>query len=149
MSTVGQAARSRVTRSPIGRWAAPVVVGVVLIWSVIEFGGLLMKHTTGAELYGVLVAFLAVVAGAVSLWLLFARRRHTITTVAVLVLWAVIALGGVAGVVAHVVGPDPAHGPVDPRPRPIGAPLVFTLLGAAGGAALFYGYQRNASAEVS
>jgi hypothetical protein len=31
------------------------------------------------------------------------------------------------------------HGPVDLRPRPIAAPLIFTLLGLAGGAALFFG----------
>ena len=42
--------------------------------------------------------------------------------------------------------PDPAHGPVDPRPRPAGAPLIFTLLGVVGGGALFYG-QRHISAE--
>jgi hypothetical protein len=143
MSTLGQTAGTSATRGRIGRWAPAVVAGVVLIWSTIELAGLLMKHTTGAEVYGVLVAFLAVVAGAVSLWLLVARRRHTVTTFGVLVLWAVIALGGFAGMFAHIVGPDPSHGPVDPRPRPIAAPLVFTLLGAAGGAALLYGYRQN------
>jgi hypothetical protein len=33
----------------------------------------------------------------------------------------------------------PEYGPVDPRPRPIAAPLVFTLLGIVGGTALFLG----------
>jgi hypothetical protein len=59
--------------------------------------------------------------------------------VAVLVVWAVVALGGIAGTVAHVVGPPIGEGPVDARPRPIPAPLVFTLLGLVGGAALLLG----------
>ena len=43
-----------------------------------------------------------------------------------------------------VTGVAPEYGPVDPRPRPIAAPLVFTLLGLVGGAALFVG-QRAAT----
>jgi hypothetical protein len=57
----------------------------------------------------------------------------------VIVLWALISLGGVAGTIAHAVGPVPGHGPIDPRPRPVFAPLVFTLLGTVGGTALFLG----------
>jgi hypothetical protein len=59
--------------------------------------------------------------------------------VAVLVLWAVVALGGLAGMIAHIVGPVPGHGPMDLRPRPIPAPLVFTLLGCVGALALSRG----------
>ena len=147
MSTIGQTTGAHTTRELIDRWVPLAVTGIVAIWALVELGGLLLaNHTTGAELYGLLVAVLAVVAGVASVWLLSARRRHTITTAAVLLLWGLIALGGIAGAVAHVVGPDPAHGPVDTRPRPVGAPLVFTLFGIAGGAALFYG-QRHTPAE--
>ena len=143
MSAIGQATGTRSTRALIDRWLPLAVVAVVAIWSVVELGGLLfVNHTTGAELYGPLVAVLAVAAGVASVWLLWTRRRHTFATVALLVLWTVVALGGIAGVVAHVVGPDPAHGPVDTRPRPTTAPLVFTVLGVAGGLAVIYGQRR-------
>jgi hypothetical protein len=62
-----------------------------------------------------------------------------VATVVVLSLFAVVALGGIAGTIAHVVGPVAGHGPVDLRPRPMVAPLVFTLLGAAGATALVRG----------
>jgi hypothetical protein len=54
-----------------------------------------------------------------------------------------VVLGGVIGTYYHIVGVAPEYGPVDPRPRPIAAPLVFTLLGIVGGSALLLG-QRSA-----
>jgi hypothetical protein len=60
-------------------------------------------------------------------------------TVALLVLWAVIAVAGLGGTIAHIVGPVAGHGPIDLRPRPISAPLVFTLLAFVGGIALLSG----------
>jgi hypothetical protein len=119
------------------------VTVVVFAWSAVELVSLLSRHTTGAQLYGVLVAALAVIAGAASVYLAASTRRQVWATWAVVALWAFIALGGLAGVVAHVVGPVPGHGPVDTRPRPIPAPLIFTALGAVGSVAVYRG-QRGA-----
>jgi hypothetical protein len=66
-------------------------------------------------------------------------------------LWATVAVWSLgrgrarrlAGTVAHIVGPVPGHGPIDLRPRPILAPLIFTLFGLAGGAALWFGQRRG------
>lgn len=126
------------------RRIALIVAFVVLAWSTLELIGLVSRHTTGPELYGVLVAVLAVGASILSLLLLAADRRRPTASAAVIALWAVIALGGVAGSVAHIVGPGEGHGVVDPRPRPPEAPLVFTTLGLVGGAAVFYGRARTA-----
>jgi hypothetical protein len=121
------------------RRAALAVSVVVLIWSFLEVVSLATRHTAGPELYGVLVAVLATGAGVANVVLLRSPRARALVIVAVLVVWAVVALGGIAGTVAHVVGPPISEGPVDPRPRPVPAPLVFTLLGLAGGAALLLG----------
>jgi hypothetical protein len=124
-----------------------VVTALVLAFSVVEVISLGVRHTTGPEVYGVLVAVLAAGAGIASLALLRADRPHALITVGVVVLWAVIALAGLAGVVAHLVGPGVGHGPVDLRPRPFAAPLVFTLIGLVGGAALYVGQRaRNRQA---
>jgi 4-amino-4-deoxy-L-arabinose transferase-like glycosyltransferase len=141
-STASDEARDRTRRR-----VSLVVTVVVLGWSSLELINLGLTHTTGAELYGVAVAAVAVGAGALSLALLASTRRRVLASAAVLVLWAVIALGGAAGTVAHIVGPVPGDGPVDARPRPIAAPLVFTALGLLGGAALFYG-QRAGTRHV-
>jgi 4-amino-4-deoxy-L-arabinose transferase-like glycosyltransferase len=117
---------------------------VVLAWSVSEFGNLAVNHNTGAELYGLLTAALSVAAGVANVALLRSPRLQVLVSAAVLLLWAVVALGGLAGMIAHIVGPVPGHGPIDLRPRPIAAPLVFTLLGSVGALALFRG-QRSRS----
>jgi hypothetical protein len=125
------------------RWE--IVTGVVLAWSLTETASLAVVHTTGPELYAVLVAAVSAGAAGANLALLRSDRLNRIpavaavATVAVLSLWTIVALGGVAGTIAHVIGPVAGHGPVDLRPRPIAAPLVFTLLGAAGAAALVLG----------
>ena len=113
--------------------------GVVLGWSIYYTVTLAVIHHTGPELYGLLTAVLATVAGSSNLALLRSPRVRVIATGAVLVLWAIVALGGIAGTIAHIVGPVPGHGPIDLRPRPIAAPLVFTLLGSVGAAALAFG----------
>ena len=122
----------------IRRAALLVSVGV-LGWSLVELVSLGLKHTTGAELYGVLVAVLASGAAAANLALLRSPRAQVLVVLAVLAIWGVVAIGGMAGTVAHIVGPPIGEGPVDPRPRPIASPLVFTLLGLIGGAALLVG----------
>jgi 4-amino-4-deoxy-L-arabinose transferase-like glycosyltransferase len=117
---------------------------IVLAWSVSELGSLAVNHNTGPELYGVLTAALSVAAGVANVVLLRSPRKRIVMTAAVLVLWAVVAVGGFAGMIAHIVGPVPGHGPMDLRPRPIAAPLLFTLLGSVGALALFRG-QRSRS----
>ncbi len=159
MSTVTQAGRSSIddpTTDGIGstrprartrRRVAQVVTGLVLVWSIVELVDLASIHTTGPELYGVLVAGLSVGAAVLSGLLLRSDERRLWYVLPLVGLWAIVALGGIAGSVAHIVGPVAGHGPVDPRPRPIAAPLVFTLLGIVGGAALWFG-QRAATART-
>lgn len=111
----------------------------VLGWSVKYFVALAVTHHTGPEIYGVFVAALSAGAAAANLALLRSPRMQIVATAALLLVWAVIAVGGVGGTLAHIVGPVPGHGPVDLRPRPITAPLVFTLLGFVGALALVLG----------
>ena len=138
MSTIthagGDALRARARRAVLF-----VTTAVVLALSVAEFVNLSGRHTVGPETYGLLVAGLAAAAGILSLALTLSSQRRRIATVAVLVLWAIVALGGLAGTYYHLVGVAPEYGPVDPRPRPPLAPLMFTVLGAVGGAALVLG----------
>jgi hypothetical protein len=136
MSTLMQASEVSI-RARTRRLTLFVTTGLVLALSVAEFINLSGRHTVGAESYGLLVAGVAVAAGTLSLGLVLSPQRRAIATAAVLVLWAIVALGGIAGTYYHIVGVAPEYGPVDPRPRPAAAPLVFTLLGTVGGAALF------------
>jgi hypothetical protein len=122
---------------------------VVLGWSIKDTVTLAAVHHSGAELYGVLTAAISTGAAIANLALLRSPRVRLIATAAVLLLWTVVALGGVAGTIAHVVGPVPGHGPVDLRPRPIAAPLVFTLLGTVGAAALALGQRARMRAAAT
>jgi Na+/H+ antiporter NhaA len=118
----------------------PLIMSIVVLgWSIKYTVSLGLDHTTGPEVYGVLTAALSTGAALATLALLRSSRMSTIVVGAVLVLWAVVALGGVAGTIAHVVGPVAGHGPVDLRPRPIPAPLIFTVLGVVGSTALVLG----------
>jgi hypothetical protein len=126
-------------RARAGRLASFVTTALVLALSVAEFINLSGRHTVGAESYGVLVAGVAVAADIFSVALVLSPRRRLTATAAVLVLWAIVVLGGVAGTYYHIVGVAPEYGPVDPRPRPTAAPLVFTLLGIVGATALVVG----------
>ena len=122
-------------RGPPVRLMSTVALG----WSIYYTVTLAVIHNSGPELYGLLTAVLATVAASSNLALLRSPRVRVIVTGAVIVLWVVVALGGIAGTIAHLVGPVPGHGPIDLRPRPIAAPLVFTLLGSVGAAALAFG----------
>ena len=126
-------------RARAGRFALFVTSALVLALSVAEFINLSSRHMVGAEAYGLLVAGVAVAAGIFSLGLVLSTQGRVIATAAVLVLWAIVVLGGVAGTYYHIVGIAPEYGPVDPRPRPVAAPLVFTLIGSVGGTALLLG----------
>ena len=142
MSTLTQQSDVSV-RGRAGRFALLVTITLVLALSVAEFINLSGRHMVGAESYGLVVAGVAVAGGILSLGLVLSPRP-VIATAVVLVLWAIVTLGGVAGTYFPIVGVAPEYGPVDPRPRPIAAPLVFTLLGLVGGAALLLG-QRAAT----
>src|SRR5512134_1074771 len=85
---------------------------VTLAWSIKYAATLAVSHNTGPELYGVLTAALATGAAASNLALLRSPRVRVIATGAVLVVWAVVALGGIAGTMAHIVGPVAGHGPI-------------------------------------
>ena len=126
-------------------WISLVVTGLVTAYAVVEAISLLTRHTTGPEIYGVAVAIVAAGTGVLSLSLVASPRRRILASLAVLALWVVIALGGIAGTYAHIVGAPAGEGPVDPRPRPVSAPLIFTALGVVGGAALFYGQHLSAT----
>ena len=78
------------------------------------------------ESYGMLIVGVAAAAGILSLGLVVSPQRRVIATAGavVLVLRAIVALGGVAGTYYHIVGVAPEYGPVDPRPRPIAALLA-------------------------
>ena len=138
--------RSTRPRGRTRRRALMIVTVVVLGWSIVELANLTFTHTTGPELYGVLVAALSVGAAVLSVLLLRTDERRLWYVLPLVGLWALVALGGIAGSVAHIVGPVASHGPVDPRPRPVAAPLIFTLLGLLGGAALWLG-QRAGTAQ--
>jgi hypothetical protein len=138
MSTLTQASEVSI-RARTRRFALFVTTALVLALSVAEFINLSGRHTLGAESYGLLVAGVAVAAGIFSLGLVLSSQRRVIASAAVLVLWAIVALGGLAGTYYHIAGVAPEYGPVDPRPRPMAAPLIFTALGLVGGAVLFYG----------
>ncbi len=129
------------------RWLVMSVMA--LGWSIYYTVALAVVHNTGPELYGVLTAAISTGAGIANLVLLRSPRVRVIATAAVVVLWTVVAFGGVAGTIAHIVGPVPGHGAIDPRPRPIAAPLVFTLLGAVGAAALALGQRARMRAATS
>jgi len=125
--------------------AALIASAALLLWAALELVNLVQRHTTGPEIYGLMVAALAVVAAAGNLWLLGSTARSGWYAIALAVAWAVIALGGLAGVVAHIVGPGGGHGPVDVQPRPVSAPLIFTAMGASGLLALWLGRRAPAN----
>jgi hypothetical protein len=121
----------------------------LLAWSVVEVVGLAGRHTTGPQLYGVLVAGLAVVAASLALFGVRSTSRQAWFAIAVAVVWVIVAIGGVAGVVAHVVGPLPGEGPVDSRPRPALAPLAFTAMGVVGELVLWIWWRRPVRASAA
>lgn len=128
----------------------PVLMSMaVLGWSLKYLVSLGLTHTAGPEIYGVLTAALAAGAAGSNLVILRSSRPQLLLAAVLVGLWALIALAGLAGTIAHIVGPVAGHGPVDLRPRPIVAPLVFTLLGSVGAAALVLGQRARARLAAS
>ena len=144
-----QAESIRTVRRTVTAGRFQVASGVVLAWSIYYTVTLAVIHNIGAELYGVLTAALATTAAVGNLTLLRSPRVRVVATGAVLVLWAVVVVGGLAGTIAHIVGPVTGHGSIDLRPRPIAAPLVFTLLGSVGAAALALGQRARMRAAAT
>lgn len=130
------------------RWL--LVSAAILVYGLVETASLAIVHHTGPEIQGVAVAATTALAGLLNVALLRldlrSPRALAIASVALLVLWVVVAVGGVAGFLAHLVGPAGDPGFFDPRPRPIAAPLVFTLVGIAGAAALVLGQRAHSRA---
>ncbi len=131
----------------VRRFAALVVTVLVLGFCATYLIRLAPTHTVGAEIYGVLVAGVATATALASLAILATGQRSSLATALVLGLWLVIAVAGVAGVAAHVIGPVAGHGPVDDRARPVAAPLIFTVLGVIGAVALYVGRARRGAAR--
>ena len=76
----------------------PLIMSVVVLsWSISEFANLAVRHNTGPELYGVLTAALSTAAAAANIVLLRSSRLQIVVTAAVMLLWAVVAFGGIAG----------------------------------------------------
>ena len=127
------------------RWL--LVSAAVLLYGLVETVSLAIVHHDGPEIEGVVVAATTALAGLLNVALLRldlrSPRALAVATVALLVLWMVVAVGGIAGFVAHLVGPSSEPGFFDPRPRPIAAPLVFTLVGFVGAAAIVLGQRRR------
>jgi len=135
---------SAVARAHTRRRAATIGALAVVAWSIIELVSLAWRHTVGPELYGVLVAAVAVGAAVLGLVALRSSRRRGRLAILALVVWAVVAIGGIGGVAAHMIGPS-GHGPADPRPRPPLAPLAFTAMGVAGALTVVLGYRGSAT----
>jgi hypothetical protein len=93
---------------------------------------LLVDHTAGGELEGVIVAAIATATGLLALW---SVRRGGARRRLVIVLWLVVAAGGGIGYADHQAQPHPGRPVLDDRPRPPLAPLVFTVIGLAGAVA--------------
>ena len=125
----------------------------VLGWSTKYFVSMALTHTTGPEVYGVLTAAIAVAAGIGNLVLIRSSRVRRspllalAVTAALIAVWVLVAFAGLGGTIAHVVG-SMGHGPVDPRPRPVPAPLIFTVLGTVGALAVVLAHRMRRRAAA-
>jgi len=92
------------------------------------------RHTTGGEIDGVIVAGLGVLTGILSLAFLGGTGRSRGALGILVVLWLAVAIGGLSGYHDHSLAVTAAS--ADLRARPSFAPLLFSVLGLIGGAAL-------------
>jgi len=114
----------------VRRWTPVVVTALAFIYSAVEVISLAVRHNDGPRISAVIVAALATLAGALSVWLTVSNKRRTLFAAAGVILWTIVAIGGVAGTFAHISNSVPGTF--------VAAPLMFTLIGVVGGAALFY-----------
>ena len=133
-----------IRRDPVGdrrRSGGAIVTAIVALGCLAVLLLLLsVRHTTGGEVDGLLVAASGIGVGVVSLAFILGRRQHRLGRVLLVALWVALAAGGVSGYDEHAAVPAPGHAPsADQRPRPPLAPLVFTVFGIAGAAALLVG----------
>ena len=138
----GTASTSSATgRDRARRRALRVVAGITVVSLVLLADLLLVRHTTGEEIWGPITAAMAALAGVSSLVVLAKGGRSRLARYGLIALWLTVAFFGFGGYQSHRLGPS--EGAVDPRPRPPLAPLVFTGMGIAGAVVLRYGTKGN------
>lgn len=91
---------------------------------------LVVGHTSGEEIWGVVTAVSGTLVGILSLAFLLRRGRNQAARIGLVALWLTIAFFGFGGYNSHRL-PVP-DGVSDERPRPPLAPLIFTGIGIAG-----------------
>lgn len=115
----------------ISRRRAVMATSVVTLGSLGLLGDLLLVgHTNGEEIWGVVTALSSVVIGVLSLAFLLQRSRNRVARIGLVALWLTIAFFGFGGFNSHRL--PVAEGVSDQRPRPPLAPLIFTGFGIAG-----------------
>lgn len=113
------------------RRRAVLVITVVTLGCLGLLGDLLVVgHTTGEEIWGVVTALSGVLIGVLSLVFLIRRSRNRAARIGLVALWLTVAFLGFGGYNSHRL-PVP-EGMSEQRPRPPLAPLIFTGFGIAG-----------------
>ena len=117
------------------RRRALLVITVVTLGCLGLLGDLLVVgHTRGEEIWGVVSALSGVLIGVLSLVFLIRRGRNRVAQIGLVALWLTVAFFGFGGYNSHRL-PLP-EGTSDQRPRPPLAPLIFTGFGIAGALAV-------------
>ena len=112
-----------------------LVISVVTVGCVALLGDLvIVGHTSGEEIWGVLTAAGGSVIGVGSLLFLRSNSRNRGARIGLIALWLTVAFFGFGGYNSHRL-PLP-EGTSDQRPRPPLAPLIFTGFGIAGALAV-------------
>ncbi len=120
------------------RATAAITAGCLVVLAMM----LANRHTTGEEIWGVLVAVSGAIVGGLSLAYLATSRRSRAARFGLIALWATVAFFGYGGYNDHRL-PRPADTMSDQRDRPPLAPLIFTAWGIAGAVALQIGPRRT------
>jgi hypothetical protein len=118
------------TADRIRQWVPLGLIIVAFLYSAAEVFALGARHNDGVRISGVGVAALATLAGAISIWLVASNARRTLISSLVLILWAIVTIGGIGGTIAHVQQSVPGS--------LVAAPLTFTVVGVIGGVSLWY-----------
>jgi hypothetical protein len=113
------------------RRRALLVTTVVTLGCLGLLGDLLVVgHTRGEEIWGVVTALSGVLVGVLSLTFLARRSGNRAARIGLVALWLTVAFFGFGGYNSHRL-PLP-EGLSEERPRPPLAPLIFTGFGIAG-----------------